>query len=119
MVVAGQSTSLGVMFRPAATGQHSASLSVSSVSVRGDMNMNPGILQTPVTVLLQGSASLKTVESGTKPKNIVPAKRLGSGTVSLEKEVVVFPTVKVGELSIAKVRVYCYYNKKNDLNLLI
>ena len=53
--------------------------------------------------LLQGKVDAQPPASKTRP--MMGGKKPNSGTVTLEKDVVVFPVVKVGELSIAKVKI--------------
>ena len=54
----GQSVNIGLMFKPAAAGQHNATLTLSSVSVRGGQETGvPSSAQTPVTVMLSGSGA--------------------------------------------------------------
>ena len=54
----GQSVNIGLMFKPATPGQHNATLTLSSVSVRGGQETGvPSSAQTPVTVMLSGSGA--------------------------------------------------------------
>jgi len=105
----GQSVNLGLMFKPGAPGPHTATLTLSSVSVRGGQETGvPSPTQTPVTVMLSGSGVQGKVDAqppASKTRPMMGGKKPNSGTVTLEKDVVVFPVVKVGELSIAKVKI--------------
>merc|ERR1712098_920473 len=105
----GQSVNIGLMFKPGAPGPHNATLTLSSVSVRGGQETGvPSSTQTPVTVMLSGSGvqgKLDAQPPASKTRPIMGGKKPNSGTVTLEKDVVVFPVVKVGELSIAKVKI--------------
>ena len=98
-----QSVSLGVVFKPAASGDHTAVMSLSSLGVRGGQEAT-----VPVLVNLRGQATTPSTSkpepvSAAKQKLPMSGKKPGSGTVSLEKDVIQFPVVKVGETSIAKV----------------
>ena len=96
-----QSVSLGVVFKPAAGGDHTAVMSLSSLGVRGGGEAT--VAQPPVLVNLRGQATTPEPVSAAKQKLPMSGKKPGSGTVSLEKDVIQFPVVKVGETSIAKV----------------
>ena len=102
----GQTVTVGLSFRPAAAGRHSAAVSVSSLAVRGGQE-TPGIAApAPSVVHLTGTAvDSKFEEASTmKSKSVSSSgKKPGSGTVSLESSLIVFPTVKVGQTAIAKV----------------
>ena len=98
-----QSVQLGLTFKPAAVGQHSAALSLSHVAVRG--GQEPGVMfssQPPLTVRLSGMAAASK-EVKFNSKSLPTCRKQGSGTVSLEKEIITFQRVKVGESTIAKV----------------
>ena len=102
----GQSVTIGVAFKPAASGEHSAVMSLSSLGVRGGQESSASH-PVPVLVNLRGLATTSFVKqdpvSVAKQKLPMSGKKPGSGTVSLEKDVIQFPVVKVGETSIAKV----------------
>ena len=97
-----QSVSLGVVFKPAASGDHTAVMSLSSLGVRGGQEATVAH-PVPVLVNLRGQATTPEPVSAAKQKLPMSGKKPGSGTVSLEKDVIQFPVVKVGETSIAKV----------------
>lgn len=102
-----QSVSLGVVFKPAASGDHTAVMSLSSLGVRGGGEATVAH-PVPVLVNLRGQATTPSTSkpepvSAAKQKLPMSGKKPGSGTVSLEKDVIQFPVVKVGETSIAKV----------------
>ena len=93
-----QSVTVAVLYKPAALGSHQASLTISSQVVRGGQE-TPGISSTSSTsntVLLQATCG--------RPEPPVSKAAKPGGTVSLERELIVFPNTKVGEVSIAKVR---------------
>ena len=52
---------------------------------------------------MKGKSDVQPPASKTRP--MVGGKKPNSGTVTLEKDVVVFPSIKVGEVSIAKVKI--------------
>ena len=90
-----QSVTVAVLYKPAALGSHQASLTISSQAVRGGKE-GPVTSNTSNTVLLQAKCGR------TEPPVSKAAK--AGGTVSLERDLIVFPNTKVGEVSIAKVR---------------
>ena len=102
----GQTVTVGLSFRPAAAGRHSAAVSVSSLAVRGGQE-TPGIAAAaPSVVHLTGTAVDSKFEEASTMKSKSTSssgKKPGSGTVSLESSLIVFPTVKVGQTAIAKV----------------
>ena len=116
----GQTVTVGLSFRPAAAGRHSAAVSVSSLAVRGGQE-TPGIAApAPSVVHLTGTAvNSKFEEASTmKSKSVSSSgKKPGSGTVSLESSLIVFPTVKVGQTAIAKVGSTHFFWTKNLLGL--
>ena len=116
----GQTVTVGLSFRPAAAGRHSAAVSVSSLAVRGGQE-TPGIAApAPSVVHLTGTAvDSKFEEASTmKSKSVSSSgKKPGSGTVSLESSLIVFPTVKVGQTAIAKVGSTHFFWTKNLLGL--
>lgn len=98
-----QSVQLGLTFKPAAAGQHSASLTISSVPVRGGHEAASLPSQAPVIVSLSGAASAPkevTFHSKALPTS---GRKPGTGTVTLESDVITFQKVKIGAASIAKV----------------
>ena len=100
----GQSVQLGLTFKPAAAGQHSASLAISSVPVRGGHEAGVSLpSQTPVTVSLSGVASPPKEVSFYSKALPTSGRKPGTGTVSLDKDVITFQSVKIGAASIAKV----------------
>ena len=100
----GQSVKLELTFKPAAPGQHSASLAISSVPVRGGHEAISLPSQAPVTVSLSGMASASTKEVSFPSKALpTSGRKPGTGTVSLENDVIMFQKVKIGAPSIAKV----------------
>ena len=100
----GQSVKLGLTFKPAAPGQHSASLAISSVPVRGGLEAASLPSQAPVTVSLSGMASAPTKDVSFPSKALpTSGRKPGTGTVSLENDVIMFQKVKIGAPSIAKV----------------
>ena len=100
----GQSVQLGLTFKPAAAGQHSASLAISSVPVRGGHEAGASLpSQTPVTVSLSGVASPPKEVSFYSKALPTSGRKPGTGTVSLDKDVITFQSVKIGAASIAKV----------------
>ena len=92
-----QSVTVAVLYKPAALGSHQASLTISSQLVRGGKEA-PGTSSTSTsnTVLLQAKCG--------RPEPPVSKAAKPGGTVSLERDLIVFPNTKVGEVSIAKVR---------------
>ena len=89
-----QSVTVAVLYKPAALGSHQASLTISSQVVRGGQE-TPGTA-TSNTVLLQAKCG--------RPETPVSKAAKSGGTVRLERDLIVFSNTKVGEVSIAKVR---------------
>ena len=89
-----QSVTVAVLYKPAALGSHQASLTISSQAVRGGQE-TPGSASSN-TVLLQARCG--------RPETPVSKAAKPGGTVRLERDLIVFPNTKVGEVSIAKVR---------------
>ena len=94
----GQSVIVAVLYKPAAAGSHSASLTISSLVVRGGKETASSA--TSNTVQLRARCGETKTVSYTDSR-----KSAATGTVSLERDVIVFPNTKVGEVSIAKVRI--------------
>ena len=100
----GQSVKLGLTFKPAAPGQHAASRASSRVPVRGGHEAASPPSQAPVTVSLSGMASAPTKDVSFPSKALpTSGRKPGTGTVSLENDVIMFQKVKIGAPSIAKV----------------
>ena len=105
-----QSISLPLVFKPAATGCHSASLSITAAIVRGGMDQQDTSQSgPPVLVTIRGSAVAITEVLPTQPNPTIsaakPQPKKNSGTVSLERELLVFPDTAIGETSVSKVRI--------------
>ena len=93
----GQSVTVAVLYKPAAPGSHSAGLTINSLVVRGGQETSGAA--TSNTVQLQARCGPRETVTSTSGKG-----KPGGGTVSLERDVIVFPNTKLGEVSIAKVR---------------
>ena len=104
----GQSVKLELTFKPAAPGQHSASLAISSVPVRGGHEA----ISLPIqAVSLSGMASASTKEVSFPSKALpTSGRKPGTGTVSLENDKTMFQKVKIGATSIAKVSLFTMKN---------
>lgn len=92
----GQTVGLGVQYRPGRPGQHSASLSLSCQPVQG------GPALPPTAVSLTGTATNPAPPPAGKPE-LGPIKK-SSGTLSVESQLVLFPTTRVGDVSVSKVK---------------
>jgi len=101
-----QSITIPILFRPAAPGTHTASLSFSTAAVRGGTDMATG---PPVLVTMRGTAVSITDAVSALPNP--PAQKTkqqtkkNSGTVSLESDVVKFPDTMLGETTVSKVKI--------------
>ena len=104
----GQSVKLELTFKPAAPGQHSASLAISSVPVRGGHEA----ISLPIqAVSLSGMALASTKEVSFPSKGLpTSGRKPGTGTVSLENDKTMFQKVKIGATSIAKVSLFTMKN---------
>ena len=91
---------VAVLYKPAAAGSHSASLTISSLVVRGGKEAPSSA--TSNTVQLKARCGRPEMTE-TKTVSYSEPVRKSTGTVSLERDIIVFPNTKVGEVSIAKV----------------
>jgi len=111
-----QRVQVSVQYRPAATGTHTALVNVCASVVQGGRELvgGPGN-----TVRLQGEGlPLKeAVATLPRPGNPVSAKKTGGG-VSLESEFIFFPDTRVGEVSVAKMKIKNRSNRDQTVEIM-
>ena len=100
-----QSVTLAVVFKPAAPGVHTASLTLHNTAVGGG-HQTTAQCGAPVVVTMRGTAmsindAVSSIPSPTVGQAKAQTKK--TGTISLESDIVMFPDTKLGETTVSKV----------------